>query len=134
MLRLRIERQHGALQRQQAGVVDIYTIYLIHLGAADPDGDALRADLRLQLVALFGSELLGVVDADDAGAGLQDDRRRDHRTGERRHAHLVAAGDQRDALLPERRLEGAEAGEAPALGLGLVVALLDLLGHRARAG
>ena len=43
-------------------------------------------------------ELLGIVEPARDALGIEDDRRRHHRAGERPPARLVAAGDRKDAL------------------------------------
>src|SRR3954464_6642931 len=58
-----------------------------------------------------------------AGPGLGEAGGGTPRPRQRRHAHLVAAAHQGEALVPERLLEGAEPGEAPAFRLRLGVAL-----------
>src|SRR5581483_8504784 len=118
VLRLRVESENGALQRHQAGAIDVEAVDLLHLRPADAHRDRLRADLRLQGIALFRSELFGIIDSLDSRSGVKDDRRGDHRPGERRHAHFVAAADQEDALVPERLLERAEARQPAAFRLG----------------
>src|SRR5256885_8562554 len=106
MLRLWDEGEHGALEREQPGPVDVDGIDLLHLGASDSHRERAGADLRLECVALLRCEQLGVVDALDARARRQDHGGPDHRAREGCHPHFVAACHQRDALLPERQLEG----------------------------
>ena len=62
------------------------------------------ADFLVQLLARFRIELLGIVEAARDALGVENDRRRRHRAGERSPARLVAAGDREDALVERAAL------------------------------
>ena len=51
-----------------------------------------------------GIELLGIVEAARDALGVENDRGRRHRAGERSPARLVAAGDREDALVERAAL------------------------------
>ena len=104
------QRLDRARQRPQRGAQDVVAVDA--RDRAEGDRDLRRgADFLVQLFALFGVELLGVVQAARDALGIEHHRRRHHRTGERPPARLVAAGDRPDALVeraplaPETRAE-----------------------------
>src|SRR6266568_3901837 len=125
---------HGSAQRQEAGVVDVDRVDLLHAGEPHRPRHRGGLDLDRQPLAILPLHLLRVVDAARAEIARQDDGRRHHRSGERRHSGLVHAGDAGEALLPERRLVAQEVPEPLPLGPILAPAALHCLVDRARAG
>ena len=102
------QRPHRARQRPQRGAQDVVAVDALDRAERHRH---LRggADFLVQFLALRRAELLGVVQAARDALGIEDDRRRHHRAGERPPARLVAAGDREDAfverapLAPEAR-------------------------------
>ena len=94
----------------EPGVIDVEAVDLVGLDHAQADADGAAANLDVQPLPLGGGQDLRVGDAVEVRAGREDDRGRDHGTGERPHAHLVHAGDVPDADPPEERLEMRRGG------------------------
>src|SRR5438477_173129 len=101
----------------EPGAIDVEAVDLVGLDHPEADGDGAAADLDVQPLAQGGGQDLRVRDAVEARAGREDDRSRDHGTGERSHADLVHTGDVPDADPPEERLQVRRGGRRPAPAL-----------------
>ena len=102
---------HRARQRPQRGAQDVVAVDA--RGRAERDRD-LRAgaDLLVELLALLGVELLGIVEPARDALGIENDGGGDHRAGERSPARLVAAGDRPDPLALSARRSRRKVGRS----------------------
>ena len=109
----RLDRaRHGQHRRPE----DVDLVDLRNARDADAPAQRPRLDLRLQLGALLGAQLLGIVQAVRAIVDAQDDGGGHHRPGQRPPARLVHAGDQTGKmamLVREVRHEHESQAERP---------------------
>ena len=94
LLRLYLQRQHGAAHRQQGGLQDVEPVDLVHFGVGHRPCQRAFADERGKPVALFFGKFLGIGQPCDGVARVKDHRRRAHRPGQGAAPCLVHATDQ----------------------------------------
>gem|GEM_PF-6658163 len=92
------KRLDGARQRPERRAADIVGLDARRRRDRDRDLGG-RADFLVKDRARLGVQLLGIVQAPGDAPGIENDRRGNHRTGQRPPARLVAARDRENALL-----------------------------------
>ena len=96
--------------REQRCLQDVQRVDLGHAAFGDGPGDGARADHDRELLAHRRGQELGIAQTANAPLGIENHRRRDHRSRQRSPACLVDAGDQH--AIPARRNSIATASAA----------------------
>jgi hypothetical protein len=92
---------HGEL----AGAEDVDAVDRLRLDHADRDGAGAAEDEVADGEAVLRRHLLGVVDAEEGGVGIEDHAGGDDRTGQAAPADLVRAGDGPETEIAEPALD-----------------------------
>jgi hypothetical protein len=125
-----IERRHGLLHREQAGLVDVVAVDLFDRDLGDCDGEGLGVDLAGEALARSAAEPLRVVETRQMRPLGQDHGRRHDRAGERTDAHLVDARNPARTGGNETPAQAQQAREAARLALHLDCAAAAAPGER----
>ena len=80
-----------------AGLINIPGVDALGVDFGDGPGERVFANAWSQLSATLGDKFFGVVEADDAALGIQNDGSGDHRAEQRAAARFIEAGDARPA-------------------------------------
>ena len=93
-----------------AGLIDVPSVDARRVHFRDRPGERVLANARREFFAVFGSEFLGIVEADDSPSGIQDYGRRYDRAEERATSYFVNSCDSLPTVLPCKALvaRGAE--------------------------
>jgi hypothetical protein len=92
-----------------AGLVDVPGVDARGIDFGDGPGEGVFADAESKLGTAIGDELFGVVEADDAPLGVENDGGRDHRAEQSAASGFVNAGDARPAKFARRSLKTGRA-------------------------
>ena len=92
------------------GLVNVPGVDALGVHLSDGPSESVFADARCELRAAFGSELFGIIQADNAPLGIENHRSGNDRTKQRAASGFVNTGDARPAEFARGSLEtgGAE--------------------------
>ena len=96
------------------GLVDVPSIDALGVHFGDGPGESVFADARGKFRPAFGSELFGIVQADNAPLGIENHRSGNDWTKERAASGFINAGDAHPAQFARRSLKtgGAESAHS----------------------
>ena len=120
-------RSHGEFRESgghglAAGLQDVPCVDAAGIAFGDGPCERVLANFLSELFAAIGSELFGIVEADDAAGGIEDNGGGENGTEERAAACFVETGDARPARLSRQPLEprvapsGHQSGESEEIG------------------
>src|SRR6201993_2785922 len=100
IIRGRLKLRNGGAHRLAAGLIDVPGIDTASVDFGDSPGQSVQADTFGENKAALGIYFLGIVEANDATGGTEDDSSGNHRAEQRSPARFVEPGDTKPAALP----------------------------------
>ena len=92
-----------------AGLINVPSVDARGVDFRNGEGERVFADSNGEFCAAIGSELLGIIEADDAAFGVENYGGRDNRAEERAATGFINAGDARPAELARGTLNTGRA-------------------------